>query len=88
MKHLSITKAREEFTDLVNRARYAGEKFIIQKNGKDCAAIISIADLKLFEKTLAKIEDNLDIQDADKAIAESEKEGYIHIEKIKSDLGI
>ena len=45
MTHLSITKAREEFTDLINRVRYAGEKFIIQKNGKDFAAIMSIDDV-------------------------------------------
>jgi prevent-host-death family protein len=36
--------------DILNRVSYAGERIIVERNGKPIAAIISIADLKRFEQ--------------------------------------
>ncbi len=63
---LSITKAREEFADLVNRAVYADTRTVLTKQGKEAAAVVPIKDLRLLEK-LDKI---LDIAAAQDALAE------------------
>ncbi len=38
---ISIAKAREGFSDLVNRAAFGGERFVVERRGKPLAAVIS-----------------------------------------------
>ena len=42
---ISANEAREQFSDLLNRAAYAGERIVIERRGKVVAAIIGPADL-------------------------------------------
>src|ERR1019366_4435956 len=39
MTRLNVSKAREEFPDVVNRAAYAKERTIVSRRGKDLAAV-------------------------------------------------
>lgn len=40
MVHIvTATKAREEFAEIINKVMYAGEKFIVKKQGKTAALI-------------------------------------------------
>ena len=54
-------------------AEYQGEGFIIHRRGKDSEAIISIEDLRLFERLLEDAEDRLDVVAAQTALAESDE---------------
>ena len=85
MPRLSVSKARDEFPELVNRAAYGGERTIVSRRGKDLAAVIPIADLKLLEKLAREEMDRQDIEDAHAALAEAGEN--ISIEDLIRELG-
>ena len=66
MPKTSATKARQSFSDIINRAAYAGERVVIQRRKKPVAAVVSLDDLDL----LRKIEDKRDLEDARRALKE------------------
>lgn len=70
MTRLNVSKAREEFPELVNRAAYAKERTIVSRRGKDLAAVIPIEDLRLLERLTREETDRLDIEEARAALAE------------------
>ncbi len=84
MSRLSASAARERFSEVLNRVAYGGERVVIERRGKELAAIVSLEDLRLLEA----IEDRLDLEDALAAIEEAEREGTIPWETIKAELGL
>src|ERR1035441_5888855 len=85
MTRLNVSKARDEFPELVNRAAYGGERTIVSRRGKDLAAVIPIEDLKLLEKLAREEMDRQDIEDAHAALAEPGES--ISIEDFIRELG-
>ena len=47
---------RNNWSDIVNRAQYAGERFVVERHGRDVAAIISVDDLTALEGMSATAE--------------------------------
>ena len=45
MVKIDATKARSEFSDLINTVRYGADRVIIERRGKDVAALIRVEDL-------------------------------------------
>jgi len=88
MARLSVSKAREEFPDVVNRAAYGKERTIVSRRGKDLAAVIPIEDLRLLERLAQEEMDRIDIEDARAALAEAEVKGTISLEEAKKRLGL
>ena len=84
MEKISITNARSELPEIVNRAYYGGQRTIIQKQKKDCVAIIPIRDLEI----LQWIEDLIDIRDAEKAILEAKEKGIRSFDELAEELGL
>jgi len=41
-KELAVTKAREQFGELVEQVQYQGDSIVISRNGKPAAVIVSI----------------------------------------------
>ena len=82
MTHMSVTKARSEFAEIVNRAAYGHERIVITRRGKDIAAVVPAEDMDLLEE----LEDRMDIKAAEKALAESEE--LIPYEKVRRELGL
>ena len=41
---VSTTKAREEFAEIISKVYYAGDRYIIEKQGKPVAMISAITD--------------------------------------------
>jgi antitoxin Phd len=72
MMRLNVVELRPSLAEILNRAEYQGERIIIHRRGEDVAAIISLEDLKLFERLIEDAEDRLDIEAARAALAESE----------------
>ncbi len=66
MGAIATGKARENFSDLVNRSAYGKERIVLTRRGKSVAAVVPIEDLELLEE----IEDRLDVEAARKALAE------------------
>lgn len=82
MTSLSISEARDNLGDLVNRALYTGERFIINRQGKPAAVLVPIEDAAL----LAQLEDRIDLAASRRAM----KEGGPNIpwEEAKKDFGL
>ena len=84
MTVISTVKARENFSDLVNRSAYGKERVVLTRRGKGIVAVVPIEDLKLLEA----MEDRLDIEDIEKALADPENKRAIPWDKVKKDLGL
>src|SRR5207244_9085270 len=44
-KSISIAEAKSKFSELINRAAYGQERFLVERRGKPVGAIVSAADL-------------------------------------------
>ncbi len=81
---LSTVEARENFSDLLNRSAYGKERVVLTRRGKGVVAVVPIEDLNLLEA----LEDRLDLEDIEKALADPENKKAIPWEKVKKDLGL
>ncbi len=84
MTTLSTGKARENFSDLVNRSAYGKERVVLTRRGKGVVAVVPIEDLKLLEA----MEDRFDLEDIEKALADPENRRAIPWDKVKKELGL
>ncbi len=84
MTTLSTVKARENFSDMVNRSAYGKERVVLTRRGKGIVAVVPIEDLKLLEA----IEDRLDLEEIAKALADPENKKAIPWDKVKKELGL
>lgn len=87
MTRLNVSKAREEFPDIVNRAAYGKERTIVSRRGKDLAAVIPIEDLRLLERLAREEMDRQDIRDAHAALKEARQKGTIPLRDLMRELG-
>lgn len=85
MNRVSISKAREELAAIVSRAEYAGERTVIQRHGKACAVIVPVAHYVELERLAEAERDRLDIQAAEKSLAEPGDN--ISLEQLIEELG-
>jgi prevent-host-death family protein len=54
---LTASIARQNFSDILSRAEYRGERVIVHRGKKAVAAVVPIQDVELLEK----LEDKIDI---------------------------
>ena len=87
MTRLNVSKAREEFPEIVNRAARGNETTIVSHRGKDLAAVISINDLRLLERLAQEEMDRVDIEDALASLAEAKEKGTIPLRDLMRELG-
>ena len=82
MKQLAASRARANFAETINQVAYRGERVILHRRGKALVAVVPIADLAALEK----LEDQLDLQAAKQALAESDER--IPYDKVRRELGL
>lgn len=73
MTRLTVSKAKAELNDIVNRAAKSKERTVLSRRGKGIAAVVPIEDLRLLEHLTQEEMDRQDIEDARKALAEGGK---------------
>jgi prevent-host-death family protein len=73
MTRLTISKAKAELTDIVNRAVKTKERTVLSRRGKGIAAVVPIEDLRLLEHLTQEEMDRQDLEDARRALAEGGK---------------
>lgn len=50
MTSISVSELRSDLSDTVNRVAFQGERVIVERQGKQVAAMVSMEDLALLEK--------------------------------------
>ncbi len=84
MARIPTAKARDEFSDLVNRAAYGKERVVLTRRGKALAAVVPREDVELLER----LEDRIDLDEARAALAEARDDGTVSWEEIKAEIGL
>ena len=84
MTLMSSSEARDHFPEIISEAAFGKKRFVVTRRGKRLAAIIPVEDLDLIDA----IENQLDLEDARKALADIKKNGAIPWKKVKADLGL
>ncbi len=89
MVHLPVSEFKNEIAETLNRVVYAGERVLLQRHGKDVAALVSMKELKILEE-IEKVEDEIDLKEALKALKElkSGKDTTIAWDKAKKEFGL
>ena len=84
--HISIADIRNRLADALNRVLYQGERIILERRGKEVAAIVSMDDLAL----LQMLEDREDVRAARKALSEMNRAGSRpeSWDEVKQELGL
>ena len=82
MTTVTTVKAREAFSEVVNRSAYGKERIVLTRRGKGVVAMVPMEDLELLEQ----LEDQIDIREASKAMKAGGKP--IPIEEVKKRYGL
>ena len=88
-KHAAVTSVgavefRRGVSAVLSRVEYGGERVAVTRHGKPVAAVVPLEDLEILEA----LEDALDLNGAQKALAEVRKRGSIPWEQVKKELGL
>lgn len=84
MAPIGVAQAKNQFSDLLRRAEYAGERVVVHRHGKPVAAIVSTQDLE----RLQALEDGDDVRDAVAALKEAEEKGTIPLDVVLRKYGL
>ncbi len=79
-----ISEARGEFSELVNRAAFGGERVLLTRHGKSVAAIVPVRDMELLEA----MEDRADLDAVREALADPANAKPIAWDRVKASLGL
>ena len=82
MTRLSYTEIRRDLAETLNRVSYQGGRVVVQRRGKDVAALVPIEDLELLER----LEDRLDAQLADEAMGDDEGRETLPWSEVRREL--
>lgn len=82
MTRIPASEARLQFAEVLNKVAFGGERIRLQRHGKDIAAVVPIADLRLLED----LENRMDLDLARAALAE--KAPRVNWKRLKKDLGL
>jgi prevent-host-death family protein len=88
MTRVTASKAREAFSDTLNRVAYGKDHVVLHRRGKDLVALIPAEELRVVEKVLDAVEARLDLEDAEAALADPRNKKTIPWEEIKRSLGL
>lgn len=84
MVKIEATKARSGFSDLLSTVKYGSNRVLIERHGKDMAALVPVEDLRLLEV----LEDQIDIEAARKALANPKNKVRLPLNEVKKRLGM
>ena len=84
MSVVTTVKARESFSEVINRSAFGKERIVLTRRGKEIAAVVPVEDLKLLEK----LETRLDLDAIEKALADPENKESISWNRVKKELGL
>jgi prevent-host-death family protein len=84
MENITTAEARKHLADLLNRAAYGKERFVVTRHGKELVAIVPVEDLDL----LRRLRQFVSRKEVEEALQDLETGETVSWEAIKSDLGL
>ena len=81
---MPVHRARRELADVINRVAYARERILLDRRGKNVAAIVPIEDFELLEK----LEDRIDLESARAALAGARGKKRVSWKQIMARYGL
>ena len=84
MNEITTAEARKNLAEIVNRAAYGGERFVVTRHGKELVAIVPVNDASL----LSRLRTLLEKQDFEAALKAVSREGAISWDEVKRDLSL
>lgn len=84
MKPITTGEARKNMAELLNRAAYGGERFVVTRHGKELVAIVPVADATLLERLRGLLE-RKDYEAALEAVSEM---GTLPWDEVRRDLDL
>jgi prevent-host-death family protein len=88
-QYMSASEARGEFSEMVSRVAYGGERFVIRRRDKELAAVIPMEEYRILERLIEREEDRIDAEEAMKVAGDP---GYVEesvlLEQIRKELGL
>ncbi|MDD5673118.1 MAG: type II toxin-antitoxin system prevent-host-death family antitoxin [Chitinivibrionales bacterium] len=89
MVHIPVSEFKNEISETLNRVVYTGERVLLQRHGKDVAALVSMNELKLIEE-IEQMEDEIDLKEALKILhkIKAGENGVVSWDEAKKELGL
>ncbi len=84
MKRITTAEARKHMAELVNRAAYGKERFVVTRHGKELVAIVPLEDVTLLDRLRAL----LSKKDFDAALAAMDESGPRPWDEVRKDLDL
>ena len=83
MATISVTEARDEFADLVNRVAYGHERIMVARRGREVVAIVPAENVALLEL----LENEIDLAAARAALADPANAEPLDWSRVRARLG-
>jgi prevent-host-death family protein len=89
MYHIPVSEFKNEIAETLNRVVYGKERVLLQRHGKDVAALVSMKELKILEE-IEDMEDEIDLKEALKGLKEikSGKDKVVLWDDVKKHFGL
>jgi prevent-host-death family protein len=84
LRTMTAAGARSQFSEIVNRTAFGGERVVVTRRGKPLAALVTIEDLALLEE----LEDRADARDFRGALKAAHREAAVPWRELKRRLGL
>ena len=84
MKNVTTADARKNLSELLNRAAYGGERFVVTRHGKELVAIVPLEDLALLDRIRRLLEE----REFEAALREMAEAGTVPWDEVRRDLGL
>ena len=81
-KAISVTDARDDFAELVNRVAYGKDRVIVSRRGRKLAAIVPVSDVALLEL----LDDEVDLMAARAALADPANSEALDWKDVRGEL--
>jgi prevent-host-death family protein len=82
MEEITTAEARKNLAELLNRAAYAKERFVVTRHGKELVAIVPLEDVTLLDRLRALVSK----KDFEAALREIENAGTRSWDEVRREL--
>jgi prevent-host-death family protein len=87
MTKINISEAREELPEVINRVAYGKERVIVERRGKDLAAVLPMEDLRMPERLEQEERDRRDLAAARLASKDAKRKGTKSLQRFLRETG-